>query len=280
MLSKCLFLVAGFGTRFLPATKAMPKEMIPVLDKPLVQYGVEEAFAAGMHEMCFVTGRNKRAIEDHFDENVELDLHVTGTAREDSLEGIRRLMSRCTFAYTRQTRTLGPGHAVRVGHVLTGDQPFGVVFVDDLCFGVEQAVMQQLLDVYERYRCTVVAVQEVRTEQIEHYGIVAGEFIEDRVIDVSSLVEKPKPEDAPSNLGIVGRYILTPNIYPALEKIEPGASGEYQLTDAIDLLARDERVVACQFEGERFDCGSLVGYVAATNYCYERRFDKSPISTS
>ncbi len=276
LINKCLFLVAGLGTRFLPATKAMPKEMMPILDKPLVQYGVEEALAAGMSEICFVTGRNKRAIEDHFDDNLELDLHVKDTARDEALSGIRELMDKCKFSYTRQARMLGPGHAVKLARILTGDRPFGVVLSDDLCIGATRNVLQQLLAVYRTYRCSVVAVQEVRPEHSDRYGIVVGEEIDDGIVDVNSLVEKPRPADAPSNLGIVGRYILTPAIYDALELIQPGVGGEYQLTDAIDLLAKQERVIACRFRGQRFDCGSLEGFVAATNYCYRQRFGKLP----
>lgn len=255
----------------------MPKEMMPVLDKPLVQYGVEEALVAGMSEICFVTGRTKRAIEDHFDDNVELDFHVKDTAREEGLSGIRELMSKCTFSYTRQAQMLGSGHAVKLGQILTGDLPFGVVLSDDLCFGEERNVLHQLLDVYEKYRCSVVAVQEVPRELSDRYGIVAGELIEDGIVDVTSLIEKPAPVDAPSNLGIVGRYILTPDIYDALDRIEPGVSGEYQLTDAIDVLAKEQRVLACKFQGKRFDCGSLEGFVAATNYCYRLRFGSLPV---
>lgn len=254
----------------------MPKEMMPVLDKPLVQYGVEEALVAGMSEICFVTGRNKRAIEDHFDDNVELDFHVKNSAREEALSGIRELMSKCKFSYTRQAQMLGPGHAVKLGQILTGNQPFGVVLADDLCFGEERNVLHQLLDVYEKYQCSVIAVQEVPRELSDRYGIVAGEFIEDGVVDVTSLVEKPMSVDAPSNLGIVGRYILTPDIYAALDRIEPGVSGEYQLTDAIDVLAKEQRVLAYKFRGKRFDCGSLDGFVAATNYCYRTRFGRLP----
>lgn len=276
MVRKCLFLVAGLGTRFLPATKAMPKEMMPVLDKPLVQYGVEEALAAGMSEICFVTGRNKRAIEDHFDDNAELDTHLLGTAREHLLHEIRELMAECKFSYTRQARMLGPGHAVKLGQILTGNEPFGVVLSDDLCPDSEHNVLRQLLDVHKKYQCSVVAVQTVPAERSDRYGIAAGSWIEDGVLDIESLVEKPAPADAPSNLGIVGRYILTPEIYDALDAIEPGVSGEYQLTDALALLAQRQRVVACRFEGQRFDCGSLEGFVAATNYCYKMRFGRLP----
>lgn len=255
----------------------MPKEMMPILDKPLVQYGVEEALIAGMSEICFVTGRNKRAIEDHFDDNLELDFHVKDTARDAALSGIRELMNKCTFSYTRQAQMLGSGHAVQLGQILTGDQAFGVVLSDDLCLGAERNVLHQLLDVYTKYRCSVVAVQEVPRDLSDRYGIVVGEAIEDGVVDVTSLIEKPAPADAPSNLGIVGRYILTPDIYDALGRIQPGVSGEYQLTDAIDVLAKEQRVLACKFQGKRFDCGSLDGFVAATNYCYRLRFGRLPV---
>ena len=254
----------------------MPKEMMPILDKPLVQYGVEEALAAGMSEVCFVTGRNKRAIEDHFDDNIELDMHLKGTERDNALSEIRDLMTRCKFSYTRQPKILGPGHAVKLGHILTGDHPFGVVLSDDLCFGGERNVLQQLLEVYKKYQCSVVAVQKVPHSLTDRYGIVDGESIEGGVYDVKSLIEKPAMADAPSNLGIVGRYILTPDIYEALAKIETGVGGEFQLTDAIDLLATTQRVVACCFKGIRFDCGSLAGFVAATNYCYRQRYGKLP----
>ncbi|MYD44360.1 MAG: UTP--glucose-1-phosphate uridylyltransferase GalU [Gammaproteobacteria bacterium] len=276
MIKKCLFLVAGFGTRFLPATKAMPKEMMPILDKPLVQYGVEEAVAAGMSEICFVTGRHKRAIEDHFDDHLELDAHLDGTVRQDALNEIRALMTSCKFSYTRQSRLRGPGHAVKLGAILTGDQPFGVVLADDLCFGTDENVLAQLLRLYERYACSIVAVQEVPPELTDRYGIAAGSWIEEDVLEVDSLIEKPAVADAPSNLAVVGRYILTPEIYPQLDRIEPGVSGEYQLTDAIDLLAKERRVIACRFKGKRFDCGSLDGFVAATNYCYLQRFGHLP----
>lgn len=275
MLRKCLFLVAGLGTRFLPVTKVMPKEMMPILDKPLVQYGVAEAFAAGMSEICFVTGRNKRAIEDHFDENLDLDQHIRGTARESALTELRELMAHCTFAYTRQTQRLGTGDAVKIGKTLTGSEPFGVVLADDLCFGSESSVLQQMLEVYEVHQCSVIAVEEIPTEASKLYGVVEGTAISDDLVVVSSLVEKPEPEDAPSNLGIVGRYILTPAIHRELETLKPGVGGEYQLTDAIDALAKKERVLAYRFKGRRFDCGSIDGFVAATNYCYRQRFGEA-----
>lgn len=276
MIKKCLFLVAGLGTRFLPATKVMPKEMMPILDKPLVQYGVKEAFDAGMTEMCFVTGRNKRAIEDHFDENLELDEHVLGTARESTLAELRELMANCTFAYTRQRRMLGPGHAVKLGRTLTGDEPFAVVLADDLCFGYDSNVLQQMLAVYETHKCSVIAVQDVPKNTTDRYGIVAGTAISDELVEVASLIEKPSPENAPSSLGIVGRYVLTPSVHAELANLKPGVGGEYQLTDAIASLAKKERVLAYRFHGRRFDCGSIEGFVAATNHCYRERFGKLP----
>ena len=251
---------------------------MPILDKPLVQYGVEEALAAGMSEICFVTGRNKRAIEDHFDDNLDLDMQIRGKWNEASLDGIRDLMNRCTFAYTRQPKVMGPGHAVKLGKILTASEPFGVVLADDLCFGGEQNVLEQMLTVYRQYQCSVIAVQEVPLSMTDRYGIIEGEAIESDLFDVRSLVEKPTADEAPSNLGIVGRYILTSGIHDCLDEIEPGVGGEYQLTDAIDALSAKERVLALRFKGIRFDCGSLDGFVAANNYCYRQRFGKLPIS--
>ena len=249
---------------------------MPVLDKPLVQYGVEEALEAGMTDICFVTGRHKRSIEDHFDDNFELDAHIKGTPVEKSLNDIRRLMNECRFTYTRQPKLKGPGHAVKLGEVLTGTEPFGVVLADDLCFGQTVGALQQLADIYKTYQCSVVAVQEIPKDRLSRYGIIGGEQIEPGVYNVDLLVEKPDTQDAPSNLGIVGRYILTPSIFEALDSIEPGVGGEYQLTDAINQLVKAEKVVACLLDAVRFDCGSLEGVVAATNYCYQRRFGKLP----
>ena len=269
-IKKCMFLVAGYGTRFLPATKVMPKEMMPILDKPLVQYGVEEAYEAGLTEIAFVTGRRKRAIEDHFDTNMELEAHLKGDPREKSLDDLRELIAKCTFSYTRQSEILGPGHAVKTGKILTSNEPFGVVLSDDLCFGTGKGVLAQMLDVYNEYRCCVIAVERVSNEDTDKYGIIEGSPIASNLFDVGRLVEKPSAEEAPSDMGIVGRYILTPDIFADLEKIEPGVGGEYQLTDALDRRAREGRVLALEFSGERFDCGSIEGFVQATNYCYER----------
>jgi len=269
MIKKCLFPVAGYGTRFLPATKAMPKEILPVLNKPLVQYGVEEALEAGLSEVAFVTGRGKRAIEDHFDVSYELEHQIAGTGKEKALEGIRELIERCTFSYTRQVTMKGLGDAILKGRTLIGDEAFAVVLADDLCFGEEAGVLQQMVGLFEQYRCSIVAIEEVPAEDISKYGVIAGESMSDRLFRVTDMVEKPRPEDAPSNLGIIGRYILTPDIFEILENTAPGQNGELQITDALLQQAKDGCVIAYRFKGRRFDCGSVAGFVKATNYCYE-----------
>lgn len=271
VIKKCLFLAGGYGTRFLPVTKAMPKEMLPILDKPLIQYGVEEAVQAGLHEIGFVTGRGKRAIEDHFDSNFELENHIRGTNREVALQSLEELIEACTIAYTRQREMLGTGHAVLCGRLLMGNEPFGVVLADDLCLNANRGVLTQLVDAYRKYQCCVVAVEQVPAELTNRYGIIDGEEQEDGTFLVRELVEKPEPESAPSQWGIVGRYILVPKIFEELERTSPGYGGEIQLTDALNALAKSERIVACAFEGIRFDCGSIEGFVEATNYCLQER---------
>ena len=271
MISKCLFLVGGYGTRFLPASKAIPKEMLPILDKPLLQYGVEEACDAGLKQISFVTGRGKRAIEDHFDKNLELDNRLAGTSREEDMRELQELISSCTFVYTRQGEMLGTGHAVLSGQILIGNEPFAVVLPDDLCIHDSQGVLAQLVDVYEQYRCCVVAVQEVPQSMTDRYGIIDATLLQDGTYKVRELIEKPSPEDAPSQLAVVGRYILIPEIFSELRSTRPGHGGEIQLTDALSALAREDRVVACKFKGVRFDCGSLEGFVEATNYCFQQR---------
>jgi UTP--glucose-1-phosphate uridylyltransferase len=275
MIKKCLFPVAGYGTRFLPATKAMPKEMLPILNKPLVQYGVEEAVEAGLTEIGFVTGRGKRAIEDHFDVSYELEHSIKGTKTERLLEGTRRLIESSTFSYTRQREIRGLGHAVLTGRVLVGDAPFGVVLADDLCFGDGSGVLAQMVKLFREHGCSIIAIQEVASEQTRHYGIVAGEHLGERVIRVTDMVEKPQPEDAPSNLAIIGRYILTPDIFDYLERTRPGKNGEIQITDALLEQAREGRVLAYRFKGRRFDCGSVAGFVEATQYCFDRLVDRT-----
>ena len=276
MIKKCLFPVAGYGTRFLPATKSMPKEMLPVVDKPLIQYGVEEAMLAGLTDLGFVNGRNKRAIPDHFDINYELEAEIAGSGKEEKLSTIREVMAACTFSYTRQNKMLGLGHAILCGRTLIGDQPFGVVLADDLCINDHgPLVMSQLVNLYKQFRCTIVAVQEVPESEVDKYGVIAGEALSDNLIRVTDMVEKPDPSEAPSNLAVIGRYILTPDIFEIIENTEPGRNGEVQLTDAILTQAKQGCVIACKFEGERFDCGSISGFVEATNAIYQKRLDRA-----
>ncbi|WP_087112772.1 UTP--glucose-1-phosphate uridylyltransferase GalU [Parendozoicomonas haliclonae] len=273
MLKKCLFPVAGYGTRFLPATKSMPKEMMPVVDKPLIQYAVEEAMNAGVADMGFVTGRTKRAIEDHFDINYELEKEIAGSGKEQRLSSIRELMSACTFNYTRQHEMKGLGHAILTGRSLVGDNPFGVVLADDLCINPEgPGVLAQMAALFNQFRCTIVAVEEVPEDEIHKYGVIAGEAISDNIIRVTDMVEKPAKEDAPSNLAVIGRYILTPDIFDILEQTPPGKNGEVQITDAILTQAQQGCVLAYRFKGNRFDCGSVPGFIDATNYVYQNLF--------
>lgn len=273
MIKKCLFPAAGYGTRFLPATKAMPKEMLPIVNKPLIQYGVEEALEAGLKEIAIVTGRNKRAIEDHFDISFEMEQQILGTDKEEYLKGIRTLIDGCTFSYTRQIQMKGLGHAILTGRTLIGDEAFAVVLADDLCINTDgDGVLQQMIKLYKQFRCSIVAIQEVPHEETSKYGVIAGERISDDLYRVTSMVEKPKPEDAPSNLAIIGRYILTPDIFDLIAETEPGKGGEIQITDALMKQAQNGCVLAYKFKGQRFDCGSVEGYIDATNFCYENLY--------
>ena len=274
MLNKCLFPVAGYGTRFLPATKSMPKEMLPILDKPLIQYGVEEASAAGLRDIGFVTGRGKRAIEDHFDVSYELEDQVKGTAKESALLGIRDLINECTFSYTRQVQMQGLGHAILCGRSIMGDEPFAVVLADDLCFGEGGSVLAQMLEIFAQHRTSVVAIEEVPFESTHQYGVIAGDEVSKDLYSVSNMIEKPEPGTAPSNLAIIGRYILTPDIFEILRQTPPDKRGEVQITDALVEQAKQGGVLAYRFKGKRFDCGSLAGYVQATNFCYEKLLSK------
>ena len=269
MLQTCLFPAAGYGTRFLPATKSLPKEMLPILTKPLIHYGVDEAREAGMSNMAFVTGRGKRALEDYFDISYELEDQISGTNKENLLAEIRDLMASCTFTFTRQNTMRGLGDAINKGKVLVGDEAFGVILADDLCVNEDGiGVMAQMRDIYEKYRCSIVAVMEVEKEQISNYGVIEGKEIGDGLIMVNNMVEKPNPQDAPSNLAIIGRYILTPQIFNFLDRTAPGKNGEIQITDALLRQAQDNIVIAYKFKGRRFDCGSVNGFVEATNYFY------------
>ncbi len=268
MIKKCLFPAAGYGTRFLPATKAMPKEMLPILDRPLIQYAVEEAQEAGITQMAMVTGRGKRALEDHFDVNYELENQIRGTKKEALLSSIDRVIRNCQFSYTRQIEMLGLGHAVLTGRVLIGNEPFAVALADDLCVGEPVGIMAQMVKIYEKYQCSVVAVEEVPMQDIHNYGVIAGEPLEAGVLKVSQMIEKPAADVAPSNLAIIGRYILTPDIFDILESTEAGAGGEIQLTDALRTQAEQGKVIAYRFKGRRFDCGNPSGFVSATNHFY------------
>jgi len=274
MIKKCMFPVAGYGTRFLPATKSMPKEMLPVVNKPLVQYGVEEAIEAGLTEIGFVTGRGKRAIADHFDISYELEHQIQGTGKEKYLTSIRRVLEEATFSTTRQREMKGLGHAILTGETLIGNEPFGVILSDDLCVNEGgEGVMAQMVKLYKQFRCSIVAIQEVPKDQVHKYGIVAGENLRDGLFRVENMIEKPSPDVAPSNLAIIGRYILTPDIFDILRDTPPGKNGEIQITDALLKQAKDGCVMAYKFQGTRFDCGSVDGFVAATNYVYENIYD-------
>ena len=268
MIKKCLFPAAGYGTRFLPAPKAVPKEMLPILTKPLLQYGVEEAISAGITNMAVITGRGKRAIEDHFDNSFELESQLIGTSKEYYLKEIKEIINKSTFTYVRQKKMLGLGHAILTGEPLIGDEPFAVILADDLCDGLEEGVMSQMIKIYNQFQCSVVAIQEVPMDQIEKYGVITGVPIESstHTYFVNDMVEKPEEKNAPSNMAIVGRYILTPDIFEILKNLEPQQSGEIQITDALKIQAKQGKVIAYKFTGHRFDCGGVDGYLEATNY--------------
>jgi len=270
MIEKCLFPVAGYGTRFLPATKSTAKEMLPIVNKPLLQYGVEEALSAGMNNCAFVTGRGKRAIADHFDISYELEHQISGSSKEKYLEGIRSVIDQGVFTMVRQREMKGLGHAILTGEPLIGDQAFGVVLADDLCINQGgPGVLQQMAELYNQFRCSIVAVMEVPEDQISAYGVIAGEAMGDSLYRVDKMVEKPAAEDAPSNLAVIGRYILTPDIFEIIRETPPGKNGEVQITDALMTQANKGCVLAYKFKGQRFDCGSVPGFVEATNFVYE-----------
>jgi len=264
-IKKAVFPVAGLGTRFLPATKANPKEMLTVVDKPLIQYAAEEAIAAGVDELVFVTSSSKRAIEDHFDKNYEMEAELERKGKIDLLNIVRSVMPKgVSCVYVRQPEALGLGHAVLCARPVVGDEPFAVILADDLIDGGDEPCLAQMAAAFEYNRCSVLGVEEVPHEETEKYGIVEADPIADGLSRVSSIVEKPKPAAAPSNLAVVGRYILTPRIFDLLENTNRGAGGEIQLTDAIAALLREEQVLAWRFRGVRYDCGSKLGYLKAT----------------
>ncbi len=268
MIRKCLFPAAGYGTRFLPATKAVPKEMLPILSKPLLQYGVEEALSAGITNMAIVTGRGKRAIEDHFDNAFELESQLSGTSQEDYLKEIKEIITKSTFTYVRQKQMLGLGHAILTGEPLIGDEPFAVLLADDLCDCADDGVISQIIEIYNQYQCSVVAIEEVPMHKTKQYGIITGNLIDNssNTYQVTDMVEKPEEQNAPNNMAIIGRYILTPDIFEILKNIKPDKDGEIQITNALKIQAKRGKVIAYKFKGKRFDCGSVKGYLEATNH--------------
>jgi len=281
MIKKCLFPAAGYGTRFLPATKAIPKEMLPILTKPLLQYGVEEALSAGISNMAIVTGRGKHSIEEHFDHAFELESQLSGTSDEHFLDNIKSVIEKSTFTYVRQRHKLGLGHAILTGEPLIGKQPFAVILADDLCDCDSNGVTSQMIEIYKKYQCSVVAIEEIPFTQIKSYGVISGDLIDgtNDTYRVTNMIEKPKSDDLiefaedkvdPNNvrnfMAIVGRYILTPDIFDILKKIKPGKNGEIQITDALLSQAKEGKVIAYKFKGKRFDCGSVKGYLEATNH--------------
>lgn len=260
---KAVFPVAGLGTRFLPATKSSPKEMLPLIDKPLVQYVVEEAVAAGINQIIFVTGRTKRAIEDHFDLSPELENHLEEKGNDSTLQEIRDIADLVDIYYVRQKKALGLGHAILCAREFIGNEPFAVLLGDDI-IDSKTPCLKQLLEVYEQHKGSVLALERVPMEQISSYGCVAADHLDDKVVAVTDMVEKPKQTEAPSNMAIIGRYILTPAIFPLLEQQQPGRGGEIQLTDAIKRLSANEKIYGCLFEGDRHDCGDKLGFLKAT----------------
>lgn len=272
MIRKCLFPAAGYGTRFLPATKAVPKEMLPILNKPLLQYGVEEALSAGINNMAIVTGRGKRSIEDHFDNAFELESQLKGTSKEYYLDEIQKIIINSTFTYVRQSKMLGLGHAILTGEPLIGNEPFGVILADDLCDNNGNGIMSDMVSIYDKYQCSIIAIEEIPISDSKKYGIIEGELIKgtDDLFKVSNMVEKPETKDSPSNMAIIGRYILTPDIFEILKIIKPGKSNEIQITDALLSQAKQGKVLAYKFKGKRFDCGGIRGYIDATNHFAEK----------
>ena len=281
MIKKCLFPAAGYGTRFLPATKAVPKEMLPILTKPLLQYGVEEALSAGISNMAIVTGRGKRSIEDHFDNAFELESQLSGTTKEYYLNEIKDVIEKATFTYVRQQKMLGLGHAILTGEPLIGKEPFAIILADDLCDCITNGVTSQLIEIYKKYQCSVIAIEEISSSQTENYGIISGDLIDgtNNTYRVVNMIEKPNSQDliefmkdrvdlnkTPSVMAIIGRYILTPDIFELLRNIKANNGSEIQITDALLAQANQGKVIAYKFKGKRFDCGSVHGYLEATNH--------------
>lgn len=272
MIQKCLFPAAGYGTRFLPVTKAVPKELLPILTKPLIQYGVEEALAAGMPDIGIVTGHGKQAIESYFDHHFALEHKLAEDNKSQLLENVNRLIDNCSFSYTRQRQMRGLGHAILTGEPLIGKEAFAVILADDLCVnsGPEGGVLEQMAALYQQHQCSIVAIEEVPKDEVSHYGVIAGEQITDDLYQITDMVEKPAPDQAPSNLAIIGRYILTPDIFDILRDTPPGKNNEIQITDALKTQATEGKVLAYRFKGQRFDCGSINGFMSASNHFFNQ----------
>lgn len=268
IINKCLFPVAGYGTRFLPATKAIPKEMLPILTKPLIQYGVEEAMSAGMTTIAMVTSKYKQAIKNHFEPHADIEASIKDTAKESLLDEVNHASEQCDFVYIEQDQMLGLGHAIYTGKPLIGDEPFAVILPDDLCTNNGDSVLLQMTKIYKQHPdCCIVAIEEVLMTQVDKYGVIDGELLQGstNAYRVNSMVEKPAPEDAPTNLAIIGRYVLTPEIFDVLENTAPDKNGEIQITDALMTLAKQGKVIAYKFQGTRYDCGNVKGFVVTTN---------------
>ena len=268
IINKCLFPVAGYGTRFLPATKAIPKEMLPILTKPLIQYGVEEAMSAGMTTMAMVTNKYKQAIENHFKPHADIEASIKGTVKASLLDEVNYASGQCDFTYIEQQEMLGLGHAIYTGKSLIGNEPFAVILPDDLCTNDGDSILTQMTSLFDQHPdCCIVAIEEVPMTEVDKYGVIDGNLIEGTTdaYRVNSMVEKPSPAEAPTNLAIIGRYILTPEIFDVLENTSPDKNGEIQITDALMTLAKQGKVIAYKFQGIRFDCGSVKGFVTATN---------------
>ena len=262
-IRKAVFPVAGLGTRFIPQTKAMAKEMLPVVDKPIIQYAVEEAFAAGIEHIVFVTGRGKKALEDHFDRSFEIEHSLKAKGKDDLLKQIQELVPKTgTIIYTRQNQPLGLGHAIWCARDIVGDEPFAVLLADDL-IQTDKPVLSEMVKKFDRLRASMAAVMEVDKDQTDKYGILDATLVEDDIVRINDMIEKPKPDEAPSNLAIIGRYILTPKIFEYLGEGKKGAGGEIQLTDAMKTLLKEQPVYGYKFKGKRFDCGDKVGFQMA-----------------
>jgi UTP--glucose-1-phosphate uridylyltransferase len=272
-VKKAVIPAAGLGTRFLPATKAQPKEMLPIVDKPTLQYIIEEAVESGIEEILIITGRNKKSIEDHFDKSIELELELERAGKLELLEEVRRTSDLADIYYIRQKQPLGLGHAIYCAKTFIDNEPFAVLLGDDVVYNPEKPCLKQMIDIYDEYKTTILGVQPVDYDEVNKYGIVDGKYIEDRVYKVKDLVEKPPKQSAPSNIAILGRYIISPSIFEVLEHTKPGKNGEIQLTDALKELAKKEAMYAYDFVGKRYDVGDKLGFLEATVEFALRRDD-------